>query len=145
LPTFRAFYMHSEILDQHNSKQTPRYRDYQSTLISQRCTQQHLPLDLLIQADVLLAVRAIVKEEDSWYPRMLFFRENLHVLPLFAEAQREHGFANLAILLGIRNRAELSSAFAKKIEEGKHQLSHWQKTGLLANVIAVNAITESQN
>lgn len=143
LPTFRAFYTHSKILDQHNSKQTSGYRDYQSMLISQRCTQQHLPLDLLIQADVVLAVRAIVKEEDSWHPRMPFFRESFHALPLFAEAQREHGFANLAILLGIENRAELAAAFAKRIEEGKHPLSHWQRTRVIANLIALNAIAGS--
>jgi hypothetical protein len=88
-----------------------------------------------------MAVRAVVKEEDNWYPRMLFLRESLAGLPLFAEAQQEGGFANLAILLGIRNRAELAAAFTKRFEEGKHPLSHWQKTEFIANVIGLEAIT----
>jgi hypothetical protein len=37
------------------------------------------------------------------------------------------------------------SWIARRIEEGKDQFSQWQNTGLLANLIGVNAITESQN
>jgi hypothetical protein len=56
------------------------------------------------------------------------------------KAQREHGFRNLAVLLGIRNRAELAVAFAKRIDEGKNQLSHWQNTQFVANIISLNSI-----
>jgi hypothetical protein len=142
LPTFTTFYTHSQILSQYNSTQSQHY-DYQAVLITERWTLHHLPLSLLVQSDILLAVRAIVKQEDSWHPRMLFFRESLPGLPLFAEAQREQGFANLAVLLGIISRQELAAAFAKRIEEGKHALSHWGKTGVIANIISLSSIVGS--
>jgi hypothetical protein len=141
LSTFATFYTHSEILEQYNSRQQQRYRDYQSMLISQRCTLEYLSLDLLVQTDILLAVHAIVSEEEEWYPRMLFFRERSPVLPLFAQAKREAGFQNLAVLLGIANRQELAACFAKKIEDGKHELSHWRHAGLLSKVIGLDNIT----
>jgi hypothetical protein len=141
LPTFATFYTHSKILEGYNSRQKQRYRDYQSVLLSKRCSLEHLSLDLLVQADVLLAVRAIVKNDEQWYPRMLYFRDHSPILPLFAQARREQGFENLAVLVGIRNREELANGFARRIEDGKHPLSRWQHTAAVSKVIGLDNIT----
>jgi hypothetical protein len=128
-------------LEEYNSRQQQPYRDYQSVLLSKRCSLEHLSLDLLVQADVLLAVRAIVKEDEQWYPRMLYFRDRSPILPLFAQARREQGFANLAVLVGIRNREELANGFARRLEDGKHPLGHWQHTAAVSKVIGLDNIT----
>ena len=73
MPTFATFYTHSRILKDYNySRQETRDRDYQSFLDFPAMHGCNMFLfDLLIQADVLLAVRAIVREEEQWYPRLL--------------------------------------------------------------------------
>jgi hypothetical protein len=128
-------------LEGYNSRQQKRYRDYQSVLLSKRCDLEHLSLDLLVQADVLLAMRAIVKDDEQWYPRMMYFRDRSPILPLFAQARREQGFENLAVLVGIRNREELANGFARRIEDGKHPFSHWQHTAAVSKVIGLDNIS----
>src|SRR5260221_2756677 len=140
-PTFATFYTDSKILEDYNSRQQQHYRDYQSVVLSKRCSLELLSLDLLVQADVLLAVRAIVKNDEQWYPRMLYFRDRSPILPLFAQAQRKQGFENLAVLVGTRDSEELADGFARRIEDGQHPLSHWQHTATVSKVIDLDNIT----
>jgi hypothetical protein len=102
-----------------------------------------VPLDQLIQADAVLAARAIArdKEEGCWYPRLLFRDVRPPVLALFHQARQKGGFSNLALLLGVTNRQELAEAFGRRIKEGKNPVSFWGRTEAIADIIDLGEIT----
>jgi hypothetical protein len=70
-----------------------------------------------------------------------YFRDCSPILPLLAQARREQGLENLAVLVGIRDREELANGFARRIEDGKRPLSHWQHPATVSKVIGLENIT----
>jgi hypothetical protein len=55
----------------------------------------------------------MVKENDFWYPRLLFFRDFYRpTIPLFERAEEHSEFLNLAKLLGVTTKAQLEAIVA---------------------------------
>lgn len=84
-------------------------------LIDERVDHPDVNVSLLLQAELLLALRSALRSNRTlwsslWYPRYLIYRGKLSTrgpLPLFAKAKTPEGATTLCLLLGIRDLQQL--------------------------------------
>jgi hypothetical protein len=107
---FTVFHCRSEILYYHNGN-NPRYANYQGWLCRDRLSDENgLSPAALIQADALLSIRAMLVQNDFWFPHLLPGRKPSEEPALFAAAQAHRAFEDLATILDIRDKSELVAA-----------------------------------
>jgi hypothetical protein len=107
---FTVFHCRSNILYYHNKK-TRRFVNYQGWLCRDLLSDENaLSPAALVQADALLSIRAMLLQNDIWFPHLLPGRKPSEEPALFAAAQDHRAFEELATILGIREKSELVAA-----------------------------------
>jgi hypothetical protein len=107
---FIVFHCRSDILYVHNEKNRS-YVNYQGWLCRDRLSDENgLSPAALVQADVLLSIRAMLVQNDFWFPHLLPSRKPPEEPALFAAAQDHRAFKDLATILDIRDKSELVAA-----------------------------------
>jgi TIR domain len=107
---FTIFHCMSDILLRPHST----YANHQSVVFSQRLTGANAISRVeLIQADALLSLRAMAKEDDSWFAHLLVDRSDQEDPPMFQAARTSQGLQELALVLGVQDTHELVNAINK--------------------------------
>lgn len=90
-----------------------RYFSFASHLLRERASDDALPFEALMEADLILWVRAAAEERhSSWYPDTVVYAEMMPTLTLFTRANSKSFFRRLAPALGVTDRAGLEARFA---------------------------------
>jgi hypothetical protein len=98
-------------------------------LVKDRADRPNIRFEDLIEADVLLALKQILKSSGPfsarWFPRTGVFAErSLRPLTLFARLDSEHGLEPIRILFGIKSANELLAKLEQAYE--RQDLATWR-------------------
>lgn len=89
------------------------YYSYAAYLLRERTTHRALPFEALMEADLVLWLRAAIDDQVShWYPDTAVYAEMMPTLGLFSRANSASFFQRMAPALGVPDRSTLLSRFA---------------------------------
>ncbi|OZC01460.1 SEFIR domain-containing protein [Rubricoccus marinus] len=98
----------SEALQRHYQDQNERWISYQGTWIHGRADSTGVPFDAVMQADLVLALRAEESDFGYWWPSTLVYKERRPgPFDVFARSASAEHFERLMPVLGVSSAEEL--------------------------------------
>lgn len=127
---FDAFWAHSQTLNDVLAPKGKRLLWPAGELIKRHATRKELPFDLIMQADLIAFLMAVLRESTAWYPQTLVHSNYGTVFPFFLRASQQKNFKKLAIITGIATADELRG----KVKAGSERLAgQWSNLAFHAN------------
>ncbi len=87
-------------------------------LLKRQSDRSDLPLTSLIEADLIVFLKAITSQDFRWYPQTLFYASNSE-FPFLIRAAQRRNFKNLATVIGVQD----SETMKARAREGYNQLA----------------------
>lgn len=131
--TFEVFYCWSDDLQSVLAKDGVKLLAPAGELIRLSASRQDVRFRDLIQADLLLFLVSILREEHFWYPQLLSYASYGTSFPFFSKSTRHAEFQGLAQIVGVASADELRRKFADAIASRKSQGwadYRWTRRGL---------------
>ena len=120
---FKRFHATSEILQSELAPEGRRLYSPAAELIKIQSDRSDLPLSSLIEADLLIFVMALIKDDGWWYPQLQYYAQYSQDYPLFIRAIQHKGFMKLAQIVGFSDAALLRGAVEKGLV--RLRVSEW--------------------
>jgi hypothetical protein len=132
LRSFTTFDRGQRTLDEHRKNRLRLNRvSLTADLLRDRATHKRLTFNKLMQVDLLLFARSIMRDGegtgDHWYPRTLVHARYSHDFELFSRGESARQLAPVLQLLGVKSADELREQFAAGAQ--KHRIGHWLMLG----------------
>jgi len=122
---FTVFRFYSRLLAQLNEQSSQRRLSIEADLVNRRATLPAYPMMALMQADLLCCLRVVThpQEYELWPPVTTVYAEYLGALEIFQRAEDRRTFRQLALVVGVENKADLEAKLAVWAEKYCDQLS----------------------
>ena len=123
--TFSEFWAYSQVLDNRNKRLSPRRISPVADLIKERASRSDLTFADIMQAELLVFLKAILSDAERWYPHTLVYSgRGRSRFPLFVRAAQHKGFTRLRTMTGLDSGDELRTRFKRGYSRhGVEQLS----------------------
>jgi len=110
---FDQFYFYSNALEAMNRRLGRTRLSPLADVIRERATNNVVPFNTLMQADIIISLTAFLKESGSrWYPHTLVYAGNIDAFPLLLRATRRKDFQRtVAVITGIASGDEIRAKF----------------------------------
>lgn len=117
------FYGHSELLGRALQEGNQRLHSPAAQLIVRQADRQDLPFIDLLQAELIVFLKAICFQEFRWFPQTLIYARGT-VPDFFVRAAQRRNFKHLAAVIGIADADELRTKASKGYEDTGIANSH---------------------
>jgi len=106
---FTVFRSYSEILAHQSKKAGHKRLSVEADLIKQRASLRALPFTTLMEADLLVCLRTMMRPAELavWPPVTLVYAKYSDTFELFVRGQERRCFKRLAAAIGVADKAEM--------------------------------------
>lgn len=126
---FDRFYAHSEMLNPVLAPAGQRLYSPAAELVKRQAQRSDIPLQEVIQADLLVLMMCFITPDTRWYPQMLYYSSYAREFPFFIRAAQHKHFRHLATITGIDKAEDLRAAVNEgqvRLESGKWSIFHFR-------------------
>lgn len=126
LARYESFCAHSEALWNRNKRLLLNRLSPIADVIKGRAARTDIPFKDLMQADMVIFVRALVTDECRWFPQTLVFAGYNEIFPLFARAEDKRQYQKIRKIFGNFNTEDLADKLLAALQpyRGTQTLQH---------------------